>query len=165
MPEDGIFLTDMTAGEAVLAVMGPKSREVLGAISPADFSNEAFPFGTAQEIEIGVAIARAHRVSYVGELGWEIYIPSDMAAHVLDALIAADTVAGPVGLHTMDNCRIERAFRHMGHDITPADHVVEAGLGFAVNTTKPGTFIGAARWPPKGERGTRVGAPKDRRQG
>ncbi|CTQ51188.1 GcvT family protein [Jannaschia donghaensis] len=141
-PSDAVFITDMTAAEAVLAVMGPESRKVLQAISPADFSNAAFPFGTAREIDIGLGIARAHRVSYVGELGWEIYIPSDMAAHVLETLIDAETGARPVGLHTMDNCRIERAFRHMGHDITPADHVVEAGLGFAVKTGKPFDFIG-----------------------
>ncbi|GIT93048.1 sarcosine dehydrogenase [Jannaschia pagri] len=141
-PEDAIFITDITAGEAVLAVMGPKARDVLQAISPADFSNEAFPFGTAKDIDIGLGLARAHRVSYVGELGWEVYIPSDMAAHVMETLIEAETEARPVGLHTMDNCRIERAFRHMGHDITPEDHVVEAGLGFAVKTKKNGDFIG-----------------------
>ncbi|SFI47631.1 GcvT family protein [Jannaschia pohangensis] len=141
-PDEAIFLTDVTAGEAVLAVMGPGSRAALRAISPADFSNDAFPFGTARDIDIGMGIARAHRVSYVGELGWEVYVPSDMAAHVLDTLIWADTGARPVGLHTMDSCRIERAFRHMGHDITPADHVLEAGLGFAVKTDAPGDFIG-----------------------
>ncbi|SDZ49706.1 4-methylaminobutanoate oxidase (formaldehyde-forming) [Jannaschia faecimaris] len=141
-PADPVFLTDVTAGEAVLAVMGPRSREVLGAISPADLSNEAFPFGDAQEIDIGMGIARAHRVSYVGELGWEIYIPADMAAHVLETLTEAGTVARPVGLHAMDSCRIERAFRHMGYDITPEDHVVEAGLGFAVKTGKSSDFIG-----------------------
>ncbi|WP_371154677.1 FAD-dependent oxidoreductase [Jannaschia sp. 2305UL9-9] len=141
-PDDAIFITDVTAGEGVLAIMGPKSREVLQAISPADFSNEAFPFGTARDIDIGLGIARAHRVSYVGELGWEIYIPTDMAAHVMETLIEAETVARPVGLHTMDTCRIERAFRHMGHDLTPADHVVEAGLGFAVKVGKPQDFIG-----------------------
>ena len=140
--DDTVFITDITAGEAVLAIMGPQSREVLQAISPADFSNAAFPFGTARDIDIGLGIARAHRVSYVGELGWEVYIPSDMAAHVMETLIEAETVARPVGLHTMDNCRIERAFRHMGHDITPADHVVEAGLGFAVKVGKPNDFIG-----------------------
>ncbi len=141
-PDDAVFITDITAGEAVLAVMGPKSREVLQAISPADFSNEAFPFGTARDIDIGLGLARAHRVSYVGELGWEIYIPSDMAAHVMETLIEAETGARPVGLHTMDNCRIERAFRHMGHDITPEDHVVEAGLGFAVKVNKKADFNG-----------------------
>jgi 4-methylaminobutanoate oxidase (formaldehyde-forming) len=141
-PDDAVFITDITAGEAVLAVMGPKSREVLQSISPADFSNEAFPFGTARDIDIGLGLARAHRVSYVGELGWEIYIPSDMAAHVMETLIEAETGARPVGLHTMDNCRIERAFRHMGHDITPEDHVVEAGLGFAVKVNKKADFNG-----------------------
>ncbi|MCK0167181.1 FAD-dependent oxidoreductase [Jannaschia sp. S6380] len=137
-----VVITDMTAAEAVLAVMGPSARDVMAAISPDDFGNDAFPFGTAREIELGYALARAHRVSYVGELGWELYVPADMAAHVLETLLAADTGARPVGLHTMDNCRMERAFRHMGHDITPADHVVEAGLGFAVKTGKGCDFIG-----------------------
>jgi 4-methylaminobutanoate oxidase (formaldehyde-forming) len=138
-----VVITDVTASEAVLAVMGPKSRDLLGSVSPNDFSNDANPFGTAQEIEIGMGIARVHRVSYVGELGWEIYVSSDMAAHVFETLLAAGEGYGLklCGLHMMDCCRLEKGFRHFGHDITCEDHVLEAGLGFAVKTDKP-DFIG-----------------------
>lgn len=138
-----VVITDVTAGEAVLAVMGPKSRDLLSTVSPNDFSNAANPFGTAQEIEIGMGIGRAHRVSFVGELGWEIYVSSDMAAHVFETLLAAGEDHGLklCGLHMMDGCRIEKGFRHFGHDITCEDHVLEAGLGFAVKTEKP-DFIG-----------------------
>ncbi len=138
-----VILTDVTASEAVLAVMGPKSRDLLMSVSPNDFSNETNPFGTAQEIEIGMGIARAHRVSYVGELGWEVYISADMAAHVFETIIDAGEDHGLklCGLHMMDGCRIEKGFRHFGHDITCEDHVLEAGLGFAVKTDKH-DFIG-----------------------
>nr|WP_217701886.1 FAD-dependent oxidoreductase [Thalassospira sp. HF15] len=138
-----VVITDVTAAEAVLAVMGPKSRDLLGSVSPNDFSNDTNPFGTAQEIEIGMGIARAHRVSYVGELGWEIYVSSDMAAHVFETLLTAGENHGLklCGLHMMDGCRIEKGFRHFGHDITCEDHVLEAGLGFAVKTDKH-YFIG-----------------------
>ncbi|MEM9634592.1 MAG: FAD-dependent oxidoreductase [Pseudomonadota bacterium] len=138
-----VVITDVTAGEAVLAVMGPNSRKLLQAVSPNDFTNAVNPFGTAQEIEIGMALARAHRVTYVGELGWEIYISSDMAAHVFETLHAAgqELDAKLCGMHMMDSCRIEKGFRHFGHDITCEDHVLEAGLGFAVKRDKP-DFIG-----------------------
>lgn len=138
-----VVLTDVTASEGVLAVMGPKSRDLMRKVSPNDFSNEANPFGTAQDIEIGMGIARVHRVSYVGELGWEIYVSSDMAAHVFEVLREAGREVGLklCGMHMMDSCRIEKAFRHFGHDITSEDHVLEAGLGFAVKTAKP-AFIG-----------------------
>jgi glycine cleavage system aminomethyltransferase T len=101
------------------------------------------PFGTAQEIEIGMGLARAHRVTYVGELGWELYVSTDQAAHVFEAIEEAGSDLGLklCGLHTLDSCRIEKAFRHFGHDITDEDHVLEAGLGFAVKTAK-GDFIG-----------------------
>jgi 4-methylaminobutanoate oxidase (formaldehyde-forming) len=134
-------ITDVTAAEAVLCVMGPKSRDLLQAVSPNDFSNAAHPFGTAREIEIGMGLARAHRVTYVGELGWELYVSTDQAAHVFEALEAADKGMVLCGLHTLDSCRIEKAYRHFGHDITDEDHVLEAGLGFAVKTAK-GDFIG-----------------------
>ena len=134
-------ITDVTAAEAVLCVMGPKSRDLLQAVSPNDFSNTAHPFGTAREIEIGMGLARAHRVTYVGELGWELYVSTDQAAHVFEALEAADKGLVLCGLHTLDSCRIEKAYRHFGHDITDEDHVLEAGLGFAVKTRK-GDFIG-----------------------
>ena len=136
-------ITEVTAGEAVLPLMGPNARDVLTACSPNDFSNEAHPFGMAREIEIGMGLARAHRVTYVGELGWELYVSADQAAHVFEALIEAGEPHGLklCGLHAMDSCRLEKAFRHFGHDITDEDHVLEAGLGFAVKTDKGG-FIG-----------------------
>ena len=112
-------------------------------VSPDVFSNAAHPFGTAREVEIGMGLARAHRVSYVGELGWELFVSSDQAAHVFEALVEAGSEVGLkiCGLHAMDSCRIEKAYRHFGHDITDEDHVLEAGLGFAVRTSRPG-FIG-----------------------
>ena len=138
-----VAITDMTASEAVFCLMGPKSREMLQAVSSAALDNEAFPFGTAQEIELGYGLARAHRISYVGELGWELYVSTDMAAHVFETLTEAGAAHGLklCGLHALDSCRIEKAFRHFGHDITDEDHVLEAGLGFAVRTAKP-AFIG-----------------------
>ncbi len=138
-----VTITDVTAGEAVLAVMGPSARTLMQAVSPADFSNGAHPFGTAREIELGLALARAHRITYVGELGWEIYVSSDMAGHVFETLWEAGQARGArlCGMHMMDSCRIEKAYRHFGHDITCEDHVLEAGLGFAVKTAKP-EFIG-----------------------
>jgi len=138
-----VVVTDVTAAEAVFCVMGPKSRLLLQAVSPNDFSNEAHPFGTAREIEIGMGLARAHRVTYVGELGWELYVSSDQAAHVFETLVGAGEAHGLklCGLHALDSCRIEKAFRHFGHDITDEDHVLEAGLSFAVKTGK-GEFIG-----------------------
>ncbi|QFT81979.1 4-methylaminobutanoate oxidase (formaldehyde-forming) [Roseovarius sp. THAF27] len=138
-----VVITDVTAGEGVLAVMGPDARKLMQAVSPNDFSNETNPFGTAQEIELGMGLARVHRVTYVGELGWEIYIGADMAGHAFETLYEAGQEHGLrlCGMHMMDSCRIEKGFRHFGHDITCEDHVLEAGLGFAVKTRKP-DFIG-----------------------
>jgi 4-methylaminobutanoate oxidase (formaldehyde-forming) len=141
--DHAVAIVDMTAAEAVFCVMGPKARDLLSAVSPDDLSHKGFAFGTAREIEIGMGLARAHRISYVGELGWELYVSSDMAAHVFEALrdAGADHGLKLCGLHTLDSCRIEKAYRHFGHDITDEDHVLEAGLGFAVKTAK-GEFIG-----------------------
>ena len=138
-----VVITDVTAGEAVLAVMGPNSRKLLEMVSPNDFSNNTNPFGTAQEIELGMGLARVHRVTYVGELGWEVYVSSDMAGHAFETLWEAgqNLNAKLCGMHMMDSCRIEKGFRHFGHDITCEDHVLEAGLGFAIKTDKP-DFIG-----------------------
>ncbi|SMF24354.1 4-methylaminobutanoate oxidase (formaldehyde-forming) [Tistlia consotensis] len=140
---ESAVITDVTAGEAVLCLMGPRAREVLAGCSPNDFSNESHPFGTWREIEIGWGLARAHRITYVGELGWELYVASDQAAHVFEALEAAGAEPGLTlcGLHVLDSCRLEKGFRHFGHDITDEDHVLEAGLGFAVKTDK-GPFLG-----------------------
>ena len=139
-----VVITDVTSGEGVLAIMGPNARALLQKVSPSDFSNAVNPFGTAQEIEIGMGLARAHRVTYVGELGWEIYVSSDMAGHVFETLHEAGQDMGLklCGMHMMDSCRIEKGFRHFGHDITCEDHVIDAGLGFAVKVDKGGDFIG-----------------------
>jgi len=141
--DERVVITDVTPGEGVLAIMGPRARDLMQAVSPDDFGNEANPFGTAQQIELGMGLARAHRVSYVGELGWEIYVSADMAAHAFETLWQAGQDFGLklCGMHMMDCGRIEKAFRHFGHDITCEDHVLEAGLGFAVKIAKP-DFIG-----------------------
>ncbi len=138
-----VVITDVTAAEGVLALMGPASRALLNSVSPNNFENETNPFGTAQLIEIGMGQARAHRVSYVGELGWELYISSDQCGHIFETIFDAgsDHNLKLCGMHMMDSCRIEKAYRHFGHDITCEDHVLEAGLGFAVDTAKP-DFIG-----------------------
>ncbi|MEM5477708.1 FAD-dependent oxidoreductase [Pacificibacter sp. AS14] len=138
-----VTLTDMTAAEAVICVMGPNARKLLQRVSPNDFGNEVNPFGTCQEIEIGMGLARAHRVTYVGELGWELYVSTDMAAHVFEVLLEAgrDMDAKLCGLHMMDSCRIEKGFRHFGHDISSEDHILEAGLGFAIKKTD-GLYLG-----------------------
>ncbi len=135
---------DMTSAEGVLAVMGPNARKLLEKVSPNhDWTNENHPFGQAHDIELGMGLARAHRVTYVGELGWELYVPTDMAAHAFETLHEAgqDLDLKLCGMHMMDSLRIEKAFRHFGHDISGEDHVLEAGLGFAVKTAKE-NFIG-----------------------
>jgi 4-methylaminobutanoate oxidase (formaldehyde-forming) len=137
-------ISDLTAAEAVFVVMGPNARALLKAVSPDDLSPASHPFGTAREIEIGMGLTRAHRVTYVGELGWELYVSTDQAAHVFETLAQAGDTHGLTlcGLHALDSCRIEKAYRHFGHDITDEDHVLEAGLGFAVKPDK-GEFIGS----------------------
>ncbi len=141
--EERLVISDVTAGEAVFAVMGPRARDVLCRACANDFGNDAHPFGTAREVEIGMGLARAHRVTYVGELGWEIYASADQAAHVFETLVEAGAPSGLklCGMLALDSLRIEKAYRHFGHDITDEDHVLEAGLGFAVKTDK-GDFIG-----------------------
>ncbi|MEM9211954.1 MAG: aminomethyltransferase family protein, partial [Pseudomonadota bacterium] len=152
-----VVITDVTAAEGVLAVMGPNARELMQKVSPNDFGNDVNPFGTIQEIELGMGLARVHRVSYVGELGWEIYVSSDMAGHAFETLMEAGQDVGVklCGMHTMDTCRIEKAFRHFGHDITCEDHVVEAGLGFAVGKDKA-DFIGKDAVAKKREEGLKT---------
>lgn len=149
IPDDAHCVAlDVTSGEACLAVMGPKARDILQPLTTADLSNAAFPFGTAKTIELGMAIVRAHRVTYVGELGWEIYVPVEFARHVFETIAAAGRPHGLrlAGVHAMDSLRMEKAYRHFGHDIGDEDHVLEAGLGFAVKVDKPmsrfGNFIG-----------------------
>ena len=156
--DDLAVILDVTAGEAVFPVMGPKARDLMQAVSPDDFSNDGFPFGTAREVELGMGLVRAHRISYVGELGWEVYVSADQAAHVFETIVEAGADHGLklCGLHAMDSCRIEKAFRHFGHDITDEDHVVEAGLGFAVKTKAKDHFIGREAVIRKREEGVKT---------
>ena len=128
------FATDVTSGYAVLGVMGPRSRALLSEITPADLSNERFPFGTSQQIELGYAMLRASRITYVGELGWELYIPTEFVQNVFDTLLEAGRPHGLrlAGYHALNSLRMEKAYRHWGHDITDEDTPLEAGLGFAV---------------------------------
>jgi 4-methylaminobutanoate oxidase (formaldehyde-forming) len=137
-------LTDVTSAHAVLSIMGPKSRDLLATLTAADMSNAAFPFGASQIIDIGYAAVRATRLTYVGELGWELYIPSEFAQGVYDEIVAAGAAFDlrHAGYHALDSLRLEKAYRHWGHDITDEDTPIEAGLGFAVAWDKPGGFMG-----------------------
>ncbi len=143
-PAAHCVLTNVTSGMGVLSLMGPRSRELLQSLTPDDVSNEAFPFATSRTIELGYALVRASRITYVGELGWELYVPTEFMQGVYDELIAAGPRHGLVhaGYHALNSLRIEKGYRHWGHDITDEDTPWEAGLGFAVKLDKPGGFIG-----------------------
>ena len=133
-----VMIIDISSSEGVLSIMGPNSRKLLECVSPNNFSNSAHPFGTWKNIEIGSGLARAHRVSYVGELGWEIYISSDQCAHVFEEIwkFQQEMKFNLCGIHALDSCRIEKAYRHFGHDITDEDHIVDAGLSFTADLSK-----------------------------
>jgi 4-methylaminobutanoate oxidase (formaldehyde-forming) len=133
----------VTSAYAVFGVMGPKSRALLQSLSPDDLSNDAFPFAHSRVIELGYGLVRASRITYVGELGWELYVPSEFAAHIFETLFEAGGAFDlkPAGLHAMNSLRIEKAYRHWGHDISEQETPIEAGLGFAVKTGKA-DFIG-----------------------
>jgi len=135
---------DVSSSMAVLGVMGPRSRELLRQLTDADMSPAAFPFGTSQIIDLGYARVRASRITYVGELGWELYIPTECAPGVFDALMqAAPSVGGRLaGYHALNSLRMEKGYRHWGHDISDEDTPLQSGLGFAVAMKKPGGFIG-----------------------
>jgi 4-methylaminobutanoate oxidase (formaldehyde-forming) len=143
-PGSRIRIEDITTQFGVLGVMGPQSRTLLNRLTDADLSNESFPFAAAKSITIGAAEALAVRISYVGELGWELYLPSDYARGVLDALLAAGEDLGlkPAGMHAMDALRLEKGYRHWGHDIGPDDTPVESGLAFICSFKKEIAFIG-----------------------
>jgi 4-methylaminobutanoate oxidase (formaldehyde-forming) len=138
------FVTDVTSGYAQLNIQGPRSREVLQAVTDADMANDAFPFRTAREIAIGYARVLCIRITYLGELGYELYIPTEQATHVYDRLVEAGQAAGlrHAGLKALASLRMEKGYRDYGHDIDNTDSVLEAGLGFAVDLDKPGGFIG-----------------------
>jgi 4-methylaminobutanoate oxidase (formaldehyde-forming) len=137
-------LTDVTSGSAVLGVMGPRARALLARLTDADLSNGGCPFGTSREIWLASAPVRATRITYVGELGWELYIPTEFAAGVYDTLVAAGDDLGlrHAGYHAMDSLRIEKAYRSWGHDLGSEDTPLQAGLGFAVRLDKRAPFIG-----------------------
>jgi heterotetrameric sarcosine oxidase gamma subunit len=138
------FVTDVTSGFAQINVQGPRSRELLQTLTTADLSNEAFPFRTAREIDLGFALVLCVRITYLGELGYELYVPTEQAVHVYERVIAAGPVFGlrHAGLKALASLRMEKGYRDYGHDIDNTDGVLEAGLGFAVALDKPGGFIG-----------------------
>jgi len=138
------FVTDVTSGYAQINIQGPRSRELLASVTSADMSNEAFPFRTAAEIDIGFARVLCIRITYLGELGYELYIPAEQAVHVYDRLVRAGSAVGlrHAGLKALGSLRMEKGYRDYGHDIDNTDTVLEAGLGFAVALDKPGGFIG-----------------------
>ena len=142
---DHCFVSDHTAAIPMLGVMGPNSRALMQQIAPhTDFSQEAFAFGTSQIIEIGYAQVRASRITYVGELGWELYIPGEFAMHVYEIIREAGAAHGlkMAGMHAMNACRMEKGYRHWGDDVSVEDNNIEAGLGFTVAYDKPVAFIG-----------------------
>ena len=136
--------SNVTSALGVISIMGPNARALLQSLTPNDLSHEAFPFAHSREIELGYALVRASRITYVGELGWELYIPTEFVVGVYDAIAAAGAPFGlaHAGYHALDSLRIEKAYRHWGHDITDEDTPLEAGLGFAVKFDKAGGFIG-----------------------
>ncbi len=144
IPADArVTITDVTHGYAMLALMGPKSRDLLQTLSNDDLSNEAFPYGTAREIDVAYARPWALRMSYVGELGWELYIPTLFALAVFDEILEKGKQFGLrlVGMQAVNSLRLESGCRHWESDITPDENPYEAGLGFGVKLDK-GDFIG-----------------------
>ena len=139
-----VTVTDVSSTLATLSIMGPKSRELLSAVTPADLSNDAFPYMSGREIEVGYGLATALRVTYVGELGWELYVPTEMAPGVFEALAEAGEAHGLAlaGYHALDSLRSEKGYRHWGHDIGIEDSPIQAGLGFAVAFEKNADFVG-----------------------
>ena len=143
----------------MIPVMGPNARRLLQSVTDADLSAEAFPFGTSREIDLGCGFVRATRITYVGELGWELLIPADLAGHVYDTLTEAGEAHGlrHAGYHALDSLRMEKAYRSWGHDISGGDTPLEAGLGFAVAWDKPGGFTGRDALLRQKEAGVRAG--------
>jgi len=131
---ESIVVTDVSNSWAMLPVMGPRSKELLSRLSDADLSLTAFPFGVSKEIDLGFAIVRASRLSYVGELGFELLIPVDMAAYAYEQIVQAGSDLGleHAGYHALNSLRLEKGFRSWGHDIGPDDTPLEAGLGHAI---------------------------------
>jgi 4-methylaminobutanoate oxidase (formaldehyde-forming) len=138
------FATDVTGAYAQINVQGPRSRELLQSVTSASLANDAFPFRCAREIDLGLARVLCIRITYLGELGYELYVPTEQAVHVYERLVAAGESVGLMhaGLKALASLRMEKGYRDYGHDIDNTDSVLEAGLGFAVDLNKPGGFIG-----------------------
>jgi 4-methylaminobutanoate oxidase (formaldehyde-forming) len=138
------FVTDVTSGYGQLNIQGPRSRELLQSLTTADLSNEAFPFRAAREIDIGYARVLCIRITYLGELGYELYIPAEQATHVYDMIVEAGGNFGlkHAGLKALASLRMEKGYRDYGHDIDNTDDPYEVGLGFAVDLKKPEGFVG-----------------------
>ena len=139
-----VTLADVTGAWTVLSVMGPNSRALLQAVSRADFSNDRFPFGAIREVGVGHATVLASRRTYMGELGWELYVPVEFAATVFEALQAVGAAHGlrDAGYYAIESLRLEKGYRAWGRELTPDDTPWQAGLGWAVKLDKPGGFIG-----------------------
>jgi len=139
-----VTLTDVTEKFGTLSLMGPRARDVLAAVTDADVSNAAFPFGHVREIAIAGHGVRALRVTYVGELGWELHVPIDATGEVFDGLMTAGKPRGvrPIGYRALESLRLEKGYRAWGSDITPNDTPMEAGLGWAVKLRKNTDFLG-----------------------
>ena len=142
--EAHVTVTDVTGGWTVLSVMGPNSRKLLQKVSKADFSNEAFPFASIREIGVGYATVLASRRTYMGELGWELYVPAEFAVTVFETLHGAGAEFGlrDAGYYAVESLRLEKAYRAWGRELTPDDTPWQAGLGWAVKLDKVGGFIG-----------------------
>lgn len=141
--DERVTVLDVSASMAMVTLMGPASRQFLQPLTDADLSNEGFAFGTSREIDLGLGFVRASRITYVGELGFELLVPVEMAAHVYEVLVgAADGGLRHAGYYALNSLRMEKAYRSYGHDLGPLDNPLEAGLGFAVAWDKPGGFIG-----------------------
>ena len=141
-----VSVTDVSSAYAVLGVMGPRSRELLQSVSRADFSAEGFPFATSREVDLGFATVRATRITYVGELGWELYIPSEFAEGVLDILGEAGRPLGlaHAGYYAINALRLEKGYRAFGPELNPDVGPVEAGLLFAAKLRRDIDFMGRA---------------------
>jgi 4-methylaminobutanoate oxidase (formaldehyde-forming) len=139
-----VIVTDVTSGITQINIQGPNSRSLLQALTSADLDNKAFPFRAARDIDIGFARVLCVRITYTGELGYELYIPCEQATHVYDHLVAEGKAHGLVhaGLSALGSLRLEKAYRDYGHDIDNTDNAFETGLGFAVALDKPDGFIG-----------------------
>ena len=145
IPDDAhCVLTNVTSGMGVISIMGPKARDLLQSLTPDDMSHKGFPFATSREIELGYGYVRASRITFVGELGWELYIPTEFMQDTYDRIVAAGAEWGLVhaGYHALNSLRTEKAYRHWSHDITDEDSPLEAGLDFVVKWDKAGGFVG-----------------------